>query len=81
MSRISILHSLANIELWAVDLSWDVVSRFYPSYRLHSDTPLPQQFAEDFIKVALDETKHFDLLSERLKQLGSHFGELPVHNG
>lgn len=79
-SRISILHSMANIELWAVDLSWDIIARFVPHYRLN-DQPLPKEFTDDFVKVALDETKHFNLLRQRLEAFGSHFGALPVHNG
>ncbi|KAJ3080705.1 hypothetical protein HK102_002877, partial [Quaeritorhiza haematococci] len=27
-SRIAILHSLANIEQWAIDLAWDIIARF-----------------------------------------------------
>lgn len=33
------------------------------------------------MKVAGDEAKHFCLLEKRLVDLGSHFGDLPVHNG
>ena len=79
-SRISILHSMANIELWAIDLSWDILARFVPHYTLHGQ-PLPREFIDDFVQVAVDETKHFRLLCERLKELGSYFGALSVHNG
>ncbi|XP_067942082.1 uncharacterized protein HI_0077-like isoform X2 [Watersipora subatra] len=79
-SRISILHSLANIELWAIDLTWDILARFLPHFRLAGES-LPKAFTDDFVQVAVDETKHFKLLSDRLNQLGSHFGALPVHNG
>lgn len=71
---------MANIELWAVDLSWDVVCRFHPHFLLNGQS-LPTEFIDDFIKIALDETKHFTLLNNRLKELGSSFGELPIHNG
>jgi hypothetical protein len=27
-SRVAILHNLANVELWAIDLCWDVIARF-----------------------------------------------------
>ena len=30
--------------------------------------------------MAAEEAKHFRLLDTRLKQLGSGFGQLPVHN-
>ncbi|OWF36608.1 uncharacterized protein LOC110441446 [Mizuhopecten yessoensis] len=90
-SRISNLHSLANIEQWAIDLAWDIVARFTRlSCGGHSETDhtldasgqqLPKEFLDDFIQVACDEAKHFLLLSNRLKDLDSHFGALTVHNG
>ncbi|PRP76983.1 hypothetical protein PROFUN_14717 [Planoprotostelium fungivorum] len=80
-SRIALLHSLANIEQWAIDLAWDIVARFAGTRTLGSDLPLPREFFTDFIKVALDESKHFTILNERMKALGSEFGALPVHNG
>ncbi|XP_051991008.1 uncharacterized protein HI_0077 isoform X2 [Xyrauchen texanus] len=79
-SRIALLHSLANIEQWAIDLSWDVIARF-SSFRLTSGEPLPRQFFDDFVKVAGDEAKHYQLLEQRIMELGSSFGALPVHNG
>lgn len=80
-SRIALLHSLANIEQWAIDLSWDILCRFGPSEEYPDKTKLPNEFFSDFIKVACDEAKHFNLLDERLKELGSFYGALPVHNG
>lgn len=77
-SRISNLHSLANIEQWAVDLSWDIVVRF--AHVTVDGKQLPQEFFDDFIQVAIDEAKHYGMISTRLKALGSHFGALPVHN-
>ncbi|XP_056134412.1 uncharacterized protein HI_0077 [Lampris incognitus] len=79
-SRIALLHSLANIEQWAIDLSWDVISRF-STVQLHTGNPLPRQFFSDFVKVAGDEAKHYHLLEKRITDLGSFFGALPVHNG
>lgn len=92
-SRIAILHSLANIEQWAIDLAWDIIARapqlcarFFSE---HDDDEagetanarLPLQFFSDFVKVAEDEAKHFSLLVERLGEMGSYFGALPVHHG
>ncbi|XP_036400365.1 uncharacterized protein HI_0077 [Megalops cyprinoides] len=79
-SRIALLHSLANIEQWAIDLSWDIIARF-SSFTLSSGEPLPRQFFSDFVKVAGDEAKHYLLLERRIMELGSYFGALPVHNG
>ena len=49
------IHSLANIEQWAIDLSWDVMGRF-STFKIN-EKPLPMEFFDDFIKVANDEAK------------------------
>lgn len=62
------------MESYAIDLSWDVLCRF-------SDLKLPKEFYEDWLKVAEDESRHFELLSKRLVELDSYYGELPTHQG
>lgn len=56
--------------------SWDIIARYGPAHPF-----LPMAFYSDFVKVALDESKHFSLLSARLDQMGSHYGALSVHAG
>ncbi|KZS86767.1 DUF455-domain-containing protein [Sistotremastrum niveocremeum HHB9708] len=73
-SRIAMLHALANIEQWAIDLAWDIIARF------GKDSSLPHQFYSDFAKVALDESKHFTLLVARIHALGSYYGAHPIHS-
>ncbi|KAJ1023110.1 hypothetical protein NDA16_003263 [Ustilago loliicola] len=88
-SRIAILHSLANIEQWAIDLAWDIIARapqlcagFIAGDNEDGPTHrMPLQFFSDFVKVAEDEAKHFSLLTKRLEEMGSYFGALPVHHG
>lgn len=72
--RIALLHAVAHIELNAVDLHWDIVARF-------SGTPLPIGFFDDWVKSADEESKHFNLVCDRLEALGSHYGALPAHAG
>ncbi|WP_428697185.1 ferritin-like domain-containing protein [Stappia sp.] len=72
--RIAMLHSLAHIELNAVDLTWDMVGRF-------ADRALPRSFFDDWVRVGLEEAKHFSLLRKRLDDLGSFYGALPAHHG
>ncbi|XP_062577685.1 uncharacterized protein LOC134239530 [Saccostrea cucullata] len=79
-SRISNLHSMANIEQWAIDLSWDIIARFSTATPEGTDEALPQGFYDDFVRVACEEAKHYKMLSDRLQDLGSYFGALPVHN-
>lgn len=55
-SRVALLHSLANIEQWAIDLSWDIIARF-SSVEFPDKTKLPKEFFSDWVKVARDEAK------------------------
>ncbi|EAU42563.1 hypothetical protein FP2506_06976 [Fulvimarina pelagi HTCC2506] len=72
--RISLIHALAHIELNAIDLALDIVARF-------ADQPVPRSFFDGWMTVALEEAKHFGLLSKRLESLGSHYGAMPAHDG
>lgn len=67
-----LIHSLAHIELNAIDLALDVVWRFQG---------MPNQFYLDWLKVAKEEAYHFSLLRDHLKQLGYQYGDFPAHNG
>lgn len=58
-NRVKLLHALASIEQWAIDLSIDIMCRFW-SWRMGSEdgkqgTKLPMSFFSDFLKVAEDE--------------------------
>ena len=70
--RITLLHAVAHIELNAVDLHWDIISRFY-------DVRMPIGFYDDWVKSAAEESKHFNLVCDVLEGLGSHYGALPAH--
>ena len=72
--RIALLHALAHIELNAIDLACDLIARFA------GNPMLPNNFARDWIGVATDEAKHFQLLARRLKELDSYYGDLPAHD-
>lgn len=72
-SRINLLHALAHIEFNAIDLAWDLIARF--------GMKLPRQFSHDWVQVADEESEHFLLISDRLMELGSHYGALPAHDG
>lgn len=55
---------------------WDIIARFGPT-----NPSLPPAFFSDFTKMALDESKHFTLLTSRLAALSpsTPYGSLPVH--
>jgi len=69
---IALVHAVAHIEFNAINLAWDAVYRF---------RDLPRQFYEDWIRVAAEEAHHFQLLRQRLNELGSDYGDFPAHNG
>jgi uncharacterized ferritin-like protein (DUF455 family) len=72
--RIAMIHALAHIELNAIDLALDIVARF-------CGQPVPRSFFDGWMTVAMEEAKHFGLLSKRLRDLGSHYGAMPAHDG
>jgi uncharacterized ferritin-like protein (DUF455 family) len=76
-SRAAILHALAHIESWAVDVFADVIARWGgdPAYRL------PAAFFEDFLRGAAEEASHFRSLERRLIDTGFSYGSFAAHDG
>ncbi|WP_350333874.1 ferritin-like domain-containing protein [Coralliovum pocilloporae] len=72
--KLALIHSLAHIELNAVDLTWDMIGRF-------NGTPMPRSFYDDFVQVGWEEARHFLMIENRLNELGSHYGAMPAHDG
>lgn len=72
--RIALLHAIAHIELNAVDLHWDIIARF-------ADVKMPRGYFDDWVKAADEESKHFNLLCDRLEAMGSHYGAMAAHAG
>lgn len=72
--RIALLHAVAHIELNAIDLHWDIIARF-------AHVQMPMGFYDDWVKAADDESKHFNLMCDRLESMGSFYGALPAHDG
>lgn len=75
--KIALLHAIAHIELNAIDLAWDILSRDFDLGGFN----LPKEFYDDWCKVADDEAKHFLMLNERLNDFGASYGDLPAHDG
>lgn len=69
---ITLLHAIAHIEFNAINLALDAAWR-YPG--------MPEKFYREWINVAREEATHFNLLCERLRELGAEYGDLPAHNG
>ncbi len=72
--RIAMLHAVAHIELNAVDLQWDIIARFG-----HIDMPVG--FYDDWVRVAAEESSHFNLMCDCLEAHGSHYGAMGAHAG
>ncbi len=66
------LHAVAHIEYSAIDLALDAAYRF---------KNMPRSFYDDWLSVASDEVRHFEMLELLLAQVGSFYGDFPVHNG
>jgi uncharacterized ferritin-like protein (DUF455 family) len=69
--QINLLHAVLHIEYSAIDLALDAAYRFQG---------LPRKYYEDWLEVANDEIRHFEMLETLLKELGSNYGEIEVHN-
>lgn len=70
--RAALLHALAHIEFNAINLALDIIWRF---------PGMPPEFYFDWRKVAVEEATHFDMLAQRLRELGYAYGDFPAHNG
>lgn len=70
--RAALVHAIAHIEFNAINLALDAAYRF---------RGMPREYYNDWVSVAADEAKHFQLLENRLGQLGSRYGAFPAHNG
>jgi uncharacterized ferritin-like protein (DUF455 family) len=70
--RAAFIHSIAHIELNAIDLAWDAVYRF---------RHMPAAYYADWVGVANDEARHFQLLRARLRDFGFDYGDFDAHNG
>ena len=70
--RRSLIHSVAHIELSAVELALMAVADF-PGQ--------PRDYYADMLRVAREECTHARLLLARLRELGGELGEEPLHLG
>jgi len=70
--RGALIHAVAHIEFNAINLALDAVYRF---------RGLPRTYYADWLSVAADEARHFQLMQGRLHDVGMTYGDLPAHNG
>lgn len=69
--RAAMIHALAHIEFNAINLALDAIWRF---------GGMPEDFYDDWLRVAAEESRHFSLLAAHLIALGYCYGDFPAHN-
>lgn len=69
----AMLHAIAHIEFNAIDLAWDIVARF--------GKDMPIEFTHDWVLVADDESRHFNMIADRLASYDLTYGDHPAHDG
>lgn len=70
---VALLHAITHIEFNAIDLAWDMVVRF--------GKDMPRAFTDDWVRVADDEARHFNMLCNRLDSYDASYGDFPAHDG
>lgn len=70
--RLALAHALAHIEFNAINIGLDAVYRF---------RGLPADFYADWIRVAVEEAHHFELLRAYLHDHDRDYGDYPAHEG
>ncbi|MBP9721876.1 MAG: ferritin-like domain-containing protein [Gammaproteobacteria bacterium] len=70
--RAAFIHAICHIEFNAINLAWDAIYRFQN---------MPKDYYSNWLTVAFEEAKHFDLLNNYLIELGYNYGHFPAHNG
>lgn len=72
LGMIKNIHAICHIEFNAINLALDAAYRF---------RGMPDQFYQDWIQVAFEESQHFQLLNNYLIELGYQYGDFQAHNG
>ena len=67
-----LMHAIAHIEFNAINLALDAAYRFRNQ---------PREYYQDWIRIADDEARHFELIQNYLKQNNCEYGNYAAHNG
>jgi uncharacterized ferritin-like protein (DUF455 family) len=68
----ALMHAIAHIEFNAINLALDAIWRF---------ANLPEPYYRDWLQVAAEEAKHFQLLTNHLQTCGYDYGSFEAHDG
>ncbi|RMX11847.1 DUF455 family protein [Vandammella animalimorsus] len=70
--RAVLVHAIVHIEYNAIHLALDAVWRF---------AGMPASYYGDWLKIAAEEARHFQLLRAQLQAMGFDYGDFPAHQG
>ena len=70
--RAALIHAICHIEFNAINLALDAIWRF---------AGLPEAYYRDWLRVAVEEARHFGLLHAHLQTLGHRYGDFAAHDG
>ena len=72
LGHAALIHAIAHIEFNAINIALDAMHRFQS---------MPVAYYQDWLRVAQEEAKHFQLLQEHLASLGYAYGDFAAHDG
>lgn len=72
LGRAVFIHAIAHIEFNAINLGLDAAYRY---------RGLPPRYYADWLSMAADESRHFEMLNDRLADFGYAYGDFDAHNG
>ena len=70
--RAALVHAICHIEFNAINLALDAVWRF---------GGMPEAFYRDWLQVAEEESRHFEMLHAQLQAMGQRYGDFDAHDG
>jgi uncharacterized ferritin-like protein (DUF455 family) len=70
--RAALVHAICHIEFNAINLALDAVWRF---------DGMPEAFYRDWMRVAEEESCHFEMLHMQLHAMGQRYGDFDAHDG
>jgi hypothetical protein len=68
----ALIHAVCHIEFNAINLALDAVWRF---------EKMPPNFYTDWLRVAYEESTHFEMLNQLLIQMDCRYGDFDAHDG
>ena len=68
----TLMHAVCHIEFNAINLALDAVWRF---------PKMPEPYYIDWLRVAYEESQHFEMLHAHLQSLGHCYGDFDAHDG